>query len=52
MHAERCAGPAEPGVPGGLSRGPLLLRTYRAEVTMDRRVIVSMGAGVEWSEPA
>jgi hypothetical protein len=35
VHAERCAGPERPGVPGGLSRGPLLLRTYRADGSMD-----------------
>ena len=35
VHAERCAGPERPGVPGGLSRGPLLLRTYREDGSMD-----------------
>jgi hypothetical protein len=35
VHAVRCAGPAAPGVPHGLSRGPLLLRTYRADRSMD-----------------
>jgi hypothetical protein len=35
VHAESCAGPDEAGVPGGLSRGPLLLRTYRADGSMN-----------------
>ena len=35
VHAERCSGPGEPGVPAGLSRGPLLLRTYRADGSMN-----------------
>jgi len=35
VHAERCEGPAESGVPSGLSRGPLLLRTYRADGSMN-----------------
>jgi hypothetical protein len=35
VHAEPCAGPGGSGVPGGLSRGPLLLRTYHADGSMD-----------------
>jgi hypothetical protein len=35
VHADRCDGPLETGIPGGLSRGPLLLRTYRADGSMD-----------------
>jgi hypothetical protein len=35
VHADRCEGPDGAGVPGGLSRGPLLLRTYRADGSMD-----------------
>ncbi len=35
VHASRCAGPEGSGVPVGLSRGPLLLRTYRADGSMD-----------------
>jgi hypothetical protein len=35
VHADPCEGPREPGVPTGLSRGPLLLRTYRADGSMD-----------------
>ncbi len=35
VHAVRCEGPGDSGVPGGLSRGPLLLRTYRADGSMD-----------------
>jgi hypothetical protein len=35
VHAERCEGPGGPRVPAGLSRGPLLLRTYRADGSMD-----------------
>jgi hypothetical protein len=35
VHAEPCSGHRGPGVPGELSRGPLLLRTYRADETMD-----------------
>src|SRR4029077_17476204 len=35
VHAERCEGPAESGVPSGLSRRPLLLRTYRADGSMN-----------------
>jgi hypothetical protein len=35
VHAERCEGPGESGVPGGLSRGPLVLRTYRADGSMN-----------------
>jgi hypothetical protein len=35
VHAEPCSGRAESGVPGGLSRGPLLLRTYRADGSMN-----------------
>ena len=35
VHAERCVGPAGSGIPRALSRGPLLLRTYRADGSMD-----------------
>jgi hypothetical protein len=35
VHAERCAGPGRTGVPVALSRGPLLLRTYHADGSMD-----------------
>ena len=35
VHAEPCAGPTEPGVPAALSRGPLLLRTYHADGSMN-----------------
>jgi hypothetical protein len=35
VHAERCAGPEGDGVPVGLSRGPLLLRTYHGDGSMD-----------------
>lgn len=35
VHAGPCAGPASTGIPGGLSRGPLLLRTYLADGSMD-----------------
>jgi hypothetical protein len=35
VHADRCEGPLDPGIPRGLSRGPLLLRTYRADGSMD-----------------
>jgi hypothetical protein len=35
VHAERCGGPGDSGVPAGLSRGPLLLRTYQADGSMD-----------------
>jgi hypothetical protein len=35
VHAEHCEGYAEAGVPNGLSRGPLLLRSYRADGSMD-----------------
>jgi hypothetical protein len=35
VHAERCEGPGGSGVPRGLSRGPLVLRTYRADGSMD-----------------
>jgi hypothetical protein len=35
VHAKGCAGPDGSGVPGGLSRGPLLLRTYRSDGSMD-----------------
>jgi hypothetical protein len=35
VHAEPCTGPAEPGIPAGLNRGPLLLRTYRADGSMN-----------------
>ena len=35
VHAEPCAGPSDPGVPAALSRGPLLLRTYRADGSMN-----------------
>jgi hypothetical protein len=35
VHAARCEGPDRPGVPAGLSRGPLLLRAYRADGSMD-----------------
>ena len=35
VHAEPCAGPTEPGVPAALSRGPLLLRTFHADGSMD-----------------
>jgi hypothetical protein len=44
IHAERCAGPAEPGVPAALSRGPLLLRTYRADGSMDYAHHTLLGA--------
>ena len=35
MHAEQCAGSGGSGLPHGLSGGPLLLRTYRADGSMD-----------------
>jgi hypothetical protein len=35
VHAERCAGPGGRGIPAALSRGPLVLRTYRADGSMD-----------------
>jgi hypothetical protein len=35
VHADRCGGPLGTGIPGELSRGPLLLRTYRADGSMD-----------------
>jgi hypothetical protein len=36
VHAERCAGyDAEAGLPASLRRGPLVLRTYRADGTMN-----------------
>jgi hypothetical protein len=44
VHAERCTGPAEPGVPHGLSRGPLVLRTYRADGSMDYEHNTLIGA--------
>ena len=44
VHGERCPGPDEPGVPGGLSRGPLVLRTYRADGSMDYEHNTLVGA--------
>ncbi|MFZ2012859.1 MAG: DUF1203 domain-containing protein [Nocardioides sp.] len=35
VHGGPCAGPNSTAVPDGLSRGPLLLRTYRADGSMD-----------------
>ena len=35
VHGGPCGGPASTGIPSGLSRGPLLLRTYRADGSMD-----------------
>jgi hypothetical protein len=35
VHAERCEGYAEPWLPGELRRGPRVLRTYRADGSMD-----------------
>ena len=35
VHAETCEGYAEAEVPSGLSRGPLLLRSYHADGSMD-----------------
>jgi hypothetical protein len=35
VHAERCEGYAEPSLPDELRHGPRVLRTYRADGTMD-----------------
>jgi Protein of unknown function (DUF1203) len=35
VHAERCAGYSEHRLPGELRRGPRVLRTYRADGSMD-----------------
>ena len=44
VHADRCEGPGDPGVPSGLSRGPLLLRTYRADGSMNYAYNTLIGA--------
>src|SRR4051794_36472837 len=35
VHAERCGGYENPGLPAELRRGPRVLRTYRADLSMD-----------------
>lgn len=35
VHADRCQGYRGPGLPPGLDHGPLLLRTYHADGSMD-----------------
>ena len=44
VHARRCAGyDAGSGLPGELRRGPLLLRTYRADATMNYDHLTPVG---------
>ncbi len=52
VHAERCAGhPAESGLPTSLRTGPRILRSYRADRTLDYDHITYVGQGDD-IEPA
>ena len=49
VHADRCAGPDDDGLPRDLRTGPRVLRTYRADDTMnyDHNTLVGEGEDIE-----